>query len=72
MQKKSAIYLLNNIDAYRNKILNEGIEMMGDRCPSCEQESLVENGLQTWICLNQQCGDVFNEEELDFDIENED
>lgn len=38
----------------------------GDRiCPQCDTESLVEDGLHHWKCLNPNCGYLIHEEDLD-------
>lgn len=43
---------------------------MGDRiCPSCEQESLVEQSLKKWKCFNPNCGETFEDDWLDSDVE---
>jgi ribosomal protein L37AE/L43A len=44
--------------------------MMGDReCPSCGEETLVEKGLDKWVCLN--CNDIFNDVDLEGEEEME-
>ncbi|MED1203039.1 hypothetical protein [Heyndrickxia acidicola] len=43
---------------------------IGDRsCPVCGQETLIEEGLSTWICLNPDCKEEYSYEELDADTE---
>jgi ribosomal protein S27AE len=37
---------------------------MGDReCPNCQVDSLIEQGIDKWICLK--CKEVFKEDDLD-------
>ena len=37
---------------------------MGDReCPNCEEDTLIEDGLNKWKCLK--CHEIFDEESLD-------
>ncbi|WP_416826276.1 YgiT-type zinc finger protein [Ectobacillus polymachus] len=44
---------------------------MGDRiCPNCGEEDLVVKGLEMWKCLS--CGEEYEGEYLDLDIEIED
>lgn len=41
---------------------------MGDRiCPNCDGWTLIEKGLNKWICLN--CGEVYTDDELDAEVE---
>lgn len=50
--------------ALANQVIEQLKEKFGDReCPDCLKESLVEQGLAKWKCLN--CGKVFDEEWLD-------
>jgi ribosomal protein L37AE/L43A len=54
-----------------NRVLNTlEVGMMGDReCPSCGEETLVEKGLDKWVCLN--CNDIFNDVDLEGEEEME-
>jgi ribosomal protein L37AE/L43A len=43
---------------------------VGDReCPNCEEDTLIEEGLNNWKCLK--CDQVFSESDLDGDEEEE-
>lgn len=43
---------------------------MGDReCPKCGKESLIEKGLTTWVCLDPECKEEFDSDDLDRDVE---
>jgi ribosomal protein L37AE/L43A len=46
---------------------------MGDReCPNCGEESLIEKTLTIWVCMNPNCKEEYNVEDLDRDVEWED